>query len=73
MGTGASSSSTTREPPPFLRIAAPPNLDIRTHGTKHVAYLVQDLDTLMADLKTKDVDIAMDVFPMQGDKVGLHP
>ncbi|MBP1628980.1 MAG: Glyoxalase/bleomycin resistance protein/dioxygenase [Holophagaceae bacterium] len=48
-----------------------PNLDIRTHGTKHVAYLVQDLDTLMADLKSKEVDIAMDVFPMQGDKVAF--
>ncbi|MBP2644802.1 MAG: hypothetical protein H6Q75_242 [Firmicutes bacterium] len=48
-----------------------PNLDIRTHGTKHVAYRVQDLRSLMEDLKSKNVDIAMDVFPMEGDLVSF--
>ncbi|MBP2650051.1 MAG: hypothetical protein H6Q74_876 [Firmicutes bacterium] len=48
-----------------------PNLDIRTHGTKHVAYSVKDLRTLMADLKSKDVDIAADIFPMAGDLVAF--
>jgi len=48
-----------------------PNLDIRTHGTKHVAYAVKDINTLMFDLKTKGVDVAMDVFPMQGNLVAF--
>jgi len=48
-----------------------PNMDIRTHGTKHVAYLVKDLPALMGDLKAKGVDVAMDVFPMEGDKVAF--
>ena len=41
-----------------------PNLDIRTHGNKHVAYAVQDIRALMDTLKAKHVDVAMDVFPM---------
>ncbi|MBP1626963.1 MAG: hypothetical protein H6Q00_1438 [Holophagaceae bacterium] len=48
-----------------------PNLDIRTHGTKHVAYLVDDIVSLMDDLKAKGVDVAMDIFPMAGDKVAF--
>lgn len=48
-----------------------PNLDIRTHGTKHVAYAVADLRGLMSQLKSKGVDVAMDVFPMEGDLVAF--
>jgi methylmalonyl-CoA/ethylmalonyl-CoA epimerase len=48
-----------------------PNLDIRTHGTKHVAYAVADVSKLMADLKAKGVDVAMDVFLMEGDLVAF--
>ena len=48
-----------------------PNLDIRTHGTKHVAYAVEDLPGLMQTLKSKGVDVAMDVFPMEGDLVAF--
>jgi len=48
-----------------------PNLDIRTHGTKHVAFAVEDLCNLMKDLKAKQVDIAFDVFPMEGDLVAF--
>jgi methylmalonyl-CoA/ethylmalonyl-CoA epimerase len=47
------------------------NLDIRTHGTKHVAYVVEDLRGLMETLKSKGVDVAMDVFPMEGDLVAF--
>lgn len=46
-----------------------PNLDIRTHGTKHVAYVVEDLKMFIDSLKNKKVDIAMDVFPMGKDLV----
>ena len=48
-----------------------PNLDIRTHGTKHIAYAVADLTTLMETLKSKGVDVAMDIFPMEGDLVAF--
>jgi len=48
-----------------------PNLDIRTHGTKHVAYAVADVSTLMADLKAKGVDVAMEIFSMEGDLVAF--
>lgn len=48
-----------------------PNLDIRTHGTKHVAFAVEDLCNLMKCLKAKHVDIAFDVFPMEGDLVAF--
>lgn len=48
-----------------------PNLDIRTHGTKHVAYAVKDLETLMDTLKSKGVDVAMDFFLMEGDLVAF--
>ena len=48
-----------------------PNLDIRTHGTKHVAYAVDDLKALMDRLKSKKVDVAMDLFQMEGDLVAF--
>jgi methylmalonyl-CoA/ethylmalonyl-CoA epimerase len=48
-----------------------PNLDIRTHGIKHVAYAVKDLTGLMNRLKSKGVDVAMDIFPMENDLVAF--
>jgi methylmalonyl-CoA/ethylmalonyl-CoA epimerase len=48
-----------------------PNLDIRTHGNKHVAYGVENLNQLMGDMKSKGVDVAMDIFPMEGDLVAF--
>jgi methylmalonyl-CoA/ethylmalonyl-CoA epimerase len=48
-----------------------PNLDIRTHGTKHIAYAVDDLTALMKTLKSKGVDVAMDIFPMENDLVAF--
>ena len=48
-----------------------PNLDIRTHGNKHVAYAVEDIRTLMDTLKEKNVDVAMDIFPMGKDLVAF--
>lgn len=46
-----------------------PNLDIQTHGTKHVAFAVKDLKALVEGFKAKNVDIALDVFPMGADLV----
>ncbi|WP_005036736.1 VOC family protein [Holophaga foetida] len=48
-----------------------PNLDIQTQGFKHVAYAVEDLAAAMAELKAKGVDVAMDLFPMEGDQVAF--
>jgi methylmalonyl-CoA/ethylmalonyl-CoA epimerase len=48
-----------------------PNLDIRMHGTKHIAYAVKDLKALIGRLKSKGVSVAMDVFPMEGDLVAF--
>jgi methylmalonyl-CoA/ethylmalonyl-CoA epimerase len=48
-----------------------PNLDIRTHGNKHIAYGTSDLDALMQSLKAKGADVAMDLFPMEGDLVAF--
>ena len=38
-----------------------PTTDILTHGVKHMAYAVADLDGLMVDLKDKDVDLVWDI------------
>jgi methylmalonyl-CoA/ethylmalonyl-CoA epimerase len=46
-----------------------PNLDIRTHGTKHVAFAVNDIRQFVRRLKSKQVDIAMDIFPVGKDLV----
>ncbi|MBI4786030.1 MAG: VOC family protein [Chloroflexi bacterium] len=37
-----------------------PNLDLRTHGTKHVALAVPDIRVVVAELKRRGVDVAMD-------------
>lgn len=43
-----------------------PNEDLRTHGTKHVAFSVQDVRAVFAELKQRGADIAMDVFVVEG-------
>jgi catechol 2,3-dioxygenase-like lactoylglutathione lyase family enzyme len=45
-----------------------PTVDILTHGVKHVAYAVSDLDALMADLKEKGVDLVWDIAVHDGDR-----
>lgn len=42
-----------------------PDRDIATHGTKHIAFEVEDLRGLMDSLKGRGVDVAMDIFPME--------
>ena len=46
-----------------------PNEDIKTCGTKHVAYGVSNMAETVAHLQEKQVDIAMGPFPMNGDLV----
>ena len=38
-----------------------PTTDILTHGVKHVACAVSDLNALMVDLKAKGVDVVWDI------------
>ena len=42
-----------------------PNQDIATHGTKHIAFEVQDIRKLIDTLKQKGVEVAMDIFKME--------
>lgn len=46
-----------------------PNQDIATHGTKHLAFIVEDLRGLLANLKEKGVDVAMDLFEIDNSYV----
>lgn len=46
-----------------------PNEDIKTCGTKHVAYRVESMAEMAAHLRRKRVDIAAGPFPMNGDTV----
>ena len=48
-----------------------PNLDIKTHGTKHLAFSVEDINALIKEMKHKAVDIAIDTFIMEGQKVAF--
>ena len=43
-----------------------PNLDICTHGTKHIAFAVPDVHEFIGEMKKRGVDIAMDVNMMEG-------
>lgn len=43
-----------------------PNQDIQTHGTKHIAFAVDDVREYINSLKKRGVDIAMDVNMMEG-------
>jgi methylmalonyl-CoA/ethylmalonyl-CoA epimerase len=36
-----------------------PNLDLRTHGTKHLSFVVEDVAVLAQELKALGADIAM--------------
>lgn len=36
-----------------------PQSDLRTHGNKHVAFQIDDLDAILAQMRAKSVDIAM--------------
>ena len=42
-----------------------PNLDIYTHGTKHIAFAVPDVPEFIDEMKKRGVDIAMDVNMME--------
>jgi len=46
-----------------------PNEDIKTNGTKHIAFLVKDMDALFKDLSEKKVDFATAVFGVNNNKV----
>jgi methylmalonyl-CoA/ethylmalonyl-CoA epimerase len=48
-----------------------PNLDLRTHGTKHIAFVVQDLQSTVDGLKDRGVDIALDVTNTPDGKVAF--
>jgi methylmalonyl-CoA/ethylmalonyl-CoA epimerase len=44
-----------------------PWTDIRTHGIKHIAYAVSDIEALMDSLKEKGVDVVWDTRVHDGD------
>jgi methylmalonyl-CoA/ethylmalonyl-CoA epimerase len=44
-----------------------PWTDIRTHGIKHIAYAVSDIEALMDSLKGKGVDMVWDTRVHDGD------
>jgi methylmalonyl-CoA/ethylmalonyl-CoA epimerase len=48
-----------------------PNTDIATHGTKHLAWEVENVSALMDMLKKKGVDIAMDVGKMENKEMAF--
>lgn len=45
-----------------------PASDIRTHGVKHLAYAVADIEAVMARLKGRGVDVAWDIVVHDGDR-----
>ena len=48
-----------------------PDRDLRTQGVKHIAYAVPDVATLVADLKSRGVEIAWDVVVHDGFTVAF--
>ena len=46
-----------------------PDLDIQTHGIKHLAFAVHNIKGFIDRLKRKNVDIAIDIFPVNEDLV----
>jgi methylmalonyl-CoA/ethylmalonyl-CoA epimerase len=38
-----------------------PNLDLKTHGTKHLAFCVPDVDATVLELQSRGADIAMHI------------
>ena len=47
-----------------------PNKDLRTHGTKHLAFSAEDVAALMRELKQRGVDVAMEAN-IQGNPVAF--
>ena len=45
--------------------------DIRTHGMKHMAYVVRDVETLIGELRVRGVDIVWDVQEHGGMKAAF--
>lgn len=43
-----------------------PNEDLKTRGTKHIAFEVEDIHAVFAELKGKGVDVAWDIFELDG-------
>jgi methylmalonyl-CoA/ethylmalonyl-CoA epimerase len=56
---------------PLPRERMEPNEDIKTCGTKHVAYAVDDINLMMEKLKQEQADIVKPPFPMSGDLVSF--
>ena len=48
-----------------------PNRDLLTHGTKHIAFEVDNLEGAVGALKERGVDIAMDITKMPDGKVAF--
>jgi methylmalonyl-CoA/ethylmalonyl-CoA epimerase len=48
-----------------------PNRDLLTHGTKHIAFEVENLKSVVDTLKERGVNIAMDVTNMPDGKVAF--
>ena len=48
-----------------------PNRDLLTHGTKHIAFKVENLKGVVDALKERGVDIAMDVTKIPDGKVAF--
>jgi len=47
-----------------------PNKDLRTHGTKHLAFSTPDVPALVKDLKARGADVAMEAI-IQGNPVAF--
>lgn len=48
-----------------------PNKDIQTQGIKHVCYAVEDITTLLTDLRAKGVDVVFGPNQMEGTLMGF--
>jgi methylmalonyl-CoA/ethylmalonyl-CoA epimerase len=48
-----------------------PNKDIQTQGIKHICYAVEDIATLLTDLRAKGVDVVFGPNQMEGTLIGF--
>jgi len=48
-----------------------PNKDIQTQGIKHICYEVEDITTLLNDLRAKGVDVVFGPIQMEGTLMGF--
>jgi len=48
-----------------------PDLDLKTHGIKHLAYEVENVSVFIGELKKCGVDIAMDVNKMENKEMAF--